>query len=64
LHDLRHAHATLLLARGTPMRLIAEQLGHTDPALTARIYAHVLDAQLEDAVTGLGDFIRRDRRTG
>jgi len=64
LHDLRHAHATLLLARGTPMRLIAEQLGHANPALTARVYAHVLDAQLEEAVTGLGDLVRRDRLSG
>jgi integrase len=55
LHDLRHGHASLLLAKGTPMRLIADQLGHSNPALTARVYAHVVEEQLLDAVRGLGE---------
>jgi integrase len=41
-HKLRHGAATLMLAAGTPMRVIAEQLGHRNPALTARVYAHVV----------------------
>jgi len=41
LHELRHGHATLLLATGTDMRVIADQLGHTKPSMTADIYAHV-----------------------
>jgi integrase len=55
LHDLRHGHASLLLAHGTPMRLIADQLGHSNPALTARVYAHVVEEQLLEAVRGLGE---------
>ncbi len=55
LHDLRHGHATLLLAQGTPMRLIADQLGHADPGLTSRVYAHVIDEQRVAAVRGLGE---------
>jgi integrase len=47
-HALRHGVATLLVARGMPMRHVAEQLGHRNPALTARVYAHVLpEAQRE-----------------
>ena len=42
LHDLRHIHATLLLIAGVPVHVVAERLGHADPAITLRIYAHVI----------------------
>ncbi|MEV6890999.1 site-specific integrase [Kribbella sp. NPDC051137] len=42
LHDLRHVHATLLLIAGVPVHVVAERLGHADPAITLRIYAHVI----------------------
>jgi integrase len=40
LHDLRHLHATTLLLSGVPVHVVAERLGHADPA-TLRVYAHV-----------------------
>lgn len=49
-HALRHGAATLMLAGGVPMRHIAEQLGHRNPALTARVYAHVIPEQQRAAV--------------
>lgn len=52
-HKLRHAAATIMLADGHPMRVIAEQLGHRNPALTARIYAHVMPSAQVDAVRSL-----------
>lgn len=52
-HALRHAAATLMLADGHPMRVIAEQLGHRNPALTARIYAHVIPEAQRSAVSSL-----------
>lgn len=45
LHDLRHVHATLLLQAGVPVHVVAARLGHTDPSMTLRVYAHVLRAQ-------------------
>lgn len=42
LHDLRHVHATVLLAAGVPVHVVAERLGHADPAITLRVYAHVI----------------------
>jgi integrase len=42
LHDLRHVHATHLLLAGVPVHVVAERLGHSDPAITLRVYAHVL----------------------
>jgi integrase len=45
LHDLRHVHATLLLKAGVPVHVVAARLGHADPAITLRVYAHVLRDQ-------------------
>ena len=45
LHDLRHLHATLLLA-GVPVHVVAARLGHADPSVTLRVYAHVLNEQM------------------
>ena len=41
LPDLRHLHATLLL-EGAPVHVVANRLGHSDPAVTLRVYARVL----------------------
>jgi integrase len=51
LHDLRHLHATTLLLDGVPVHVVAARLGHADPAVTLRVYAHVLREQ----ATGVGD---------
>jgi integrase len=41
LHDLRHTHATLLLQRGIPAKLVQERLGHSNIAMTLDLYSHV-----------------------
>jgi integrase len=40
-HDLRHSCASLLLARGIPMKAIQEWLGHSTFATTADTYSHL-----------------------
>jgi integrase len=42
LHDLRHIHAATLLLSGVPVHVVAARLGHDDPAITLRVYAHVI----------------------
>jgi hypothetical protein len=42
LHDLRHIHAATLLLSGVPVHVVAARLGHADPAITLRVYAHVI----------------------
>jgi integrase len=49
LHDLRHIHATTLLLAGVPVHVVAARLGHADPAITLRVYAHVINEQLVEA---------------
>ncbi len=48
LHCARHTWASLALAAGKSVRWVAEQLGHADPALTLRIYAHVIPDEEPD----------------
>ncbi len=48
-HDLRHMHATTLLGAGVPVHVVAARLGHADPAITLRVYAHVLGGQSASA---------------
>ena len=48
-HDLRHTHASLLLAAGYPATAVAQRLGHASVTTTLNIYAHALpgsDAEL------------------
>lgn len=46
-YDLRHTSATLLLQAGVNIKVIADRLGHEDPALTLRVYAHALPVMQE-----------------
>lgn len=50
-HDLSHVHATLLLQDGEPVHVVAERLGHADPSMTLRVYAHVLRSQRASSAT-------------
>jgi integrase len=40
-HDLRHTHASLLLAAGVHPKLVQERLGHSQISLTLDTYSHV-----------------------
>lgn len=56
-HDLRHSYASVLLAGGASLKSVSERLGHSDPALLLRVYAHVLkavDAQTTEIATRAG----------
>ena len=47
IHDLRHSHASLLLARGIPIHVVSRRLGHSNIQVTVNTYGHLLpDAQL------------------
>ena len=48
-HELRHFMATSMAAFGVGIRTIAGRLGHADPALTLRTYAHWLETADREA---------------
>ena len=53
-HSLRHFSATTLAAQGVGIRTIAGRLGHANPGITLRTYAHFLDAADREAATAIG----------
>ncbi len=56
-HALRHFSATTLAGQGVGIRTIAGRLGHANPSLTLRTYAHFLDAADRDAATAIGRLV-------
>ena len=49
LHDLRHAHATILPQQGVHPKIVQERLGHSSVFTTLDIYSHVLPGLQEAA---------------
>jgi integrase len=49
-HDLRHSHATHMLASGVHVEVASERLGHSKIGITLDLYSHVLPRIQEDAV--------------
>jgi integrase len=49
-HVLRHTYASRLAMAGTPMAVIAQQLGHADTRMTERHYAHLGPHYVAEAV--------------
>lgn len=48
-HDLRHTHATLLLAAGVHPKVVQERLGHSQISLTRDTYSHVIPSLQSEA---------------
>lgn len=58
LHDLRHAHASILLTAGVPVHVVSKRLGHASPVVTMTVYAHLLPGSDEEAALTFGRRIR------
>jgi integrase len=57
-HDLRHAHATHLLASGVHPKIASERLGHSKVGITLDLYSHVIPGMQEDAAAKLDAALR------
>lgn len=57
LYDLRHTHATLLLAQGVHPKVAAERLGHATTRQTLDTYSHVLPGMQEEASRMLNEVL-------
>ncbi|MFD9929721.1 tyrosine-type recombinase/integrase [[Kitasatospora] papulosa] len=47
MHAMRHFYASVLLDAGENIKALAEYLGHSDPGLTLRVYAHLMPSSQE-----------------
>jgi integrase len=63
-HVLRHTYASILISQGRDPVFVADQLGHSDPAITLRVYAHLFRAAAQeqaarnDLEAGFGGLLR------
>jgi integrase len=58
LHDLRHSHATHLLAAGVHPKIAQERLGHASIAITMDTYSHAMPNMQADAVAKIDAALR------
>lgn len=60
LHDVRHAHASLLIDGGVPVSAVSERLGHANQHVTLVIYTHAFKARDAEAATMIGGLLDGD----
>lgn len=61
LHDLRHTHATLLLARGVHPKIVQERLGHSTITMTLDLYSHLVPGLQEAAAATLNGLLSKEK---
>jgi integrase len=52
-HDLRHSYATIRLLKGHNVVDVSRQLGHTNPTITLKVYAHWVPGKFKSQVAEL-----------
>lgn len=58
LHDLRHTHASHLLAAGVNAKVVSERLGHSSVSFTLDTYGHVMPGQPSEAAEAAAALLR------
>ena len=54
-HQLRHGTASLLLNQNVPVPVVSKYLGHANPGITMKVYAHMIDGTSGIAAEGIDD---------
>ncbi len=60
-HDLRHTHASLLVAAGVPIKVVSERLGHAHPGFTMHTYQHLLPGMGAAAANRFAELVEDSR---
>ena len=63
-HDLRHTHASLMLAAGEHLKVVQERLGHSTISITADIYSHVAPGMQRIAADRFEAILQRTKENG
>lgn len=59
IHDLRHAHASYLINKGTVISVISQRLGHSNVSTTLDTYSHLYPTTEKEAVQDMEDDFKR-----
>ena len=62
-HDLRHTHASLMLAEGVHLKVVSERLGHATIGITGDLYSHVMPSLQRDAIEKIDKALEGKRFT-
>jgi len=57
LHDLRHTTASIAIANGANVLVLARMLGHSTPTMTLNIYGHMFKEDLESVAKSINDSV-------
>jgi integrase len=57
-HDLRHLNVSIRRRLGQDAKVIADQIGHTDPSFTTRLYTHLFEDDREAAAVNLAEALK------
>lgn len=60
-HSLRHSYASMLLANGEDIKVISENLGHSDIKITLDLYTHVMDELKKKSARKLDGFTTKKK---
>jgi integrase len=58
-HALRHTHASALIAAGVDIVTVSNRLGHANPTITLRVYAHLFTKSDAAAAAAIGAILKR-----
>lgn len=61
LHDLRHWSATVGISHGHDVRTVAGRLGHANPAMTLKVYAHAVAAADQGVAGTIGQVLAGEK---
>jgi integrase len=61
LHGARHSYATIALEAGVRLDVVSAQLGHSNVATTANVYAHISPAAAQEAAERIGKILEGGR---
>lgn len=50
IHDLRHSHASNLIAEGVNIVAVSKRLGHSDISMTLKVYTHLLQKTNDEMI--------------
>lgn len=62
-HSLRHTNATLMIAAGTPLKIVSDRLGHASIQTTSNIYAHQIQSADAVAADNIAEMLKKGKES-